>query len=73
MDVIEVDFYASPPRVTGKMRRAPIKVDLRWPNQFGDGPEDALGKHVYLEMPVGRGEFEVWSIADGKLVLRPFP
>jgi hypothetical protein len=48
-------------------------VELRWPNALGERPEDALGKHVYLEMPVGRGEFEVRSIADGKLVLRPFP
>lgn len=52
-----------------RMMSAPKSVTLRWPNEIGEKPEDALGKMVRLSEGAATRYYEVLAIEGEKLIL----
>jgi hypothetical protein len=60
-------------RRLARRRMPPYSVELRWPNELGEEPTDALGKHVVLDANGRRQEFSIEGCEGDKLFLRAFP
>lgn len=74
MEVLHLDLpNVAPMRRQAASLRSPFKAVLKWPNELGDVPVDALGKHVMMDTPQARGEYSVDAVEGDALLLSPFP
>jgi hypothetical protein len=48
------------------------EVEMKWPNVLGEQPEDALGKHIMIDLGHGPREHSVEACDGNKLILRAF-